>query len=171
MDGVVCKIMVEFCDHLSYTKKLLTMLKTIKVPDIQAIPCLGLGLIEHPDSFRQEGDELHRPSCLLPERTAYHEHKSSSWWPAPGTGAPLSSVDMLSSHHGPHGPWSMIHDPEKRQMLRFHQLTVSLRQYPAHKPSVQNVMNCCFSVKDGASPNYTPLSVLRVKMSNVIHLF
>lgn len=30
MDGVVCKIMVEFCDHLSYTKNLLTMLKTIK---------------------------------------------------------------------------------------------------------------------------------------------
>ena len=29
VDGVVCKIMVEFCDHLSYTKNLLT-LKTIK---------------------------------------------------------------------------------------------------------------------------------------------
>lgn len=112
MDGVVCKIMVEFCDHLSYTKKLLTMLKTIKNKTSKGNTMYLVWGSLSTWFFRQEGDELHRPSyLLLPENSLPWAQGHSSWCSLHQAQELPYSVDMLHRHIMVlmvHGPWSMI---------------------------------------------------------------
>lgn len=145
VDGVVCKIMV-FCDHLSYTKNLLTMLKTIKNNTSKGNTMyLVWGSLSSLVLDRKVVNCTSFHTCHPYQRSACHEHKVTlagvAWAPSKLCG------DVTLSHQGPRGPWSWEKADADTPPADSQPGTACFPQ-----PSIQNVMWIVACVRDGASP-------------------